>query len=60
MNISVAKERILVLKNQLSQDDAKTISFEKKTSAFDTFSKVASFLSRPKDDDFELIYSEHR
>lgn len=60
MNISVAKERILVLKNQLSKDDAKTISFEKKTSAFDTFSKVASFLSRPKDDDFELVYSEHR
>lgn len=32
----------------------------KKTSAFDAFSKVASFLSRPKDDDFELTYSEHR
>src|SRR3989338_3067725 len=29
-------------------------------SAFDTFSKFGSFLSRPKDDDFELIYKEHR
>ena len=60
MNISVAKQRILVLKNQISEGDAKTISLDKKTSAFDTFSKVASFLSRPKEDDFELVYNEHR
>lgn len=60
MNISIAKERILVLKDSLSDDEAKQLSFDKKTSAFDAISKVASFLSRPKDDDFELIYSEHR
>lgn len=60
MNINVAKERILVLKNQISPGEAKSLSLDKKTSAFDALSKVASFLSRPKDDDFELLYSEHR
>jgi hypothetical protein len=60
MNIDVATERILVLKDQIQSDEANGLAWEKKTSAFDTFSKVASFLSRPKDDDFELIYSEHR
>jgi len=28
--------------------------------AFDTMSKVGNFLSHPKDDDFELVYREHR
>ncbi len=60
MDIRVADQRILLFTDQLSQDDAKQKSWEKKTSAFDAISKVTSFLSRPKDDDFELIYSEHR
>ncbi len=60
MKIDVAKERILILKDQITFKDAEKKAWEKKTSAFDAFSKVASFLSRPKDDDFELTYSEHR
>lgn len=60
MKIDVAKQRILLLKDQITQLDAEKKAWEKKTSAFDAFSKVASFLSRPKDDDFELAYHEHR
>ena len=60
MKIDVAKKRILILKDQIAFKDAEKKAWEKKTSAFDAFSKVASFLSRPKDDDFELTYSEHR
>lgn len=60
MKIDVAKKRILILKDQITFKDAEKKAWEKKTSAFDAFSKVASFLSRPKDDDFELTYSEHR
>lgn len=60
MNIAVAKENIYVLKNQYSTEQAQELAWGKKTNAFDTFSKVASFLSRPKDDDFEIVYSEHR
>lgn len=60
MKIDVAKQRILLLKDQISQTDAQKKAWEKKTSAFDALSKVASFLSRPKDEDFELTYHEHR
>jgi len=60
MEINVAKERILVLASEIKEHDAHGMAWEKKTTAFDAFSKVASFLSRPKDDDFELTYKEHR
>lgn len=60
MKIDVAKERIVLLKDHITFEEAKKLAWDKKTSAFDAFSKVASFLSRPKDDDFELTYSEHR
>lgn len=60
MKIEVAKQRILLLKDQITQSDAQKKAWDKKTSAFDAFSKVASFLSRPKDSDFELTYHEHR
>jgi hypothetical protein len=60
MQIDVADQRILLLKDQVSSADAKKRAWEKKTDAFDTLSKVTGFFSRPKDEDFELIYSEHR
>lgn len=60
MEIKVAKERILVLKNDIKENDAHTRAWDKKTTAFDAFSKVTSFLTRPKDDDFALTYQEHR
>lgn len=60
MKIDVAKERIVILKDQLNPKDAKDLAWEKKSTAFDTLSQVTSFFSRPKEDDFELTYSEHR
>lgn len=60
MEIQVAKQRILLLKDKLSPQEAKEKAWQKKLSAFDTFSKVASFLSKPKDEDFTITYSEHR
>lgn len=60
MEINVAKERILLLKPQFSKEEASKKAWEKKTNSFDTLSKVTSFLSRPKDEDFELVYEEHR
>lgn len=60
MQINVADQRILLFPDQLTPEEAKQKSWEKKTMAFDAISKVTSFLSRPKDEDFELIYQEHR
>lgn len=60
MEIKVATQRILLLAGQISQEDAQKKAWSRKTDSFDAISKVTSFLSRPKDDDFELLYSEHR
>src|SRR5476649_2542607 len=59
MEIQVAKERIFLFDDLITPEEAKEKAWEKKLNAFDTFSKVGSFLSRPKDD-FELLYEEHR
>ncbi len=60
MDIQVASQRILVFTPQLTVEDAKKKAWEKKVSAFGTLNQVTSLFSRPKDDDFELTYSEHR
>jgi hypothetical protein len=60
MQIEVANQRILLLKDRLSPQEAKDRAWQKKVSAFDAVSKVTSFLSKPKDEDFTLTYSEHR
>lgn len=60
MDIQVADQRIFLFANKISPEIAKTKAWDKKMSAFDAVSKVAGFLSRTKDDDFELLYQEHR
>lgn len=60
MKTTIANERILVFQPELSLDEAKNIAWQKKIDAFGAVNKVASFLSKPKDDDFELVYSESR
>lgn len=60
MDIALAKERALLLKEQLTMDQAEGRAWSKKVDAFGRMVKVASLLQRPKDDDFELIYKEHR
>lgn len=60
MEIAVADQRIFLFASQLTPQDAEAKAWEKKIVAFDTISKFGSFWSHPKDDDFELIYREHR
>lgn len=60
MEIVVSDQQIFLFDNQLSLQDAETKAWEKKITAFDVISKFGSFLSHPKDDDFELVYCEHR
>jgi len=60
MEISLADERALLLKEQLTLEQAEGRAWSKKLDAFGRMAKVGSFLQRPKDDDFELIYKEHR
>jgi hypothetical protein len=60
MEIQVSDQRILLLADQIRAEDAQKKAWEKKVISFDALSKVTSFLSRPKDEDFELKYQEHR
>lgn len=60
MEIAIADQRILLFSDQLDAGEAEKKARDKKISSFDAISVVGSFLSRPKDEDFELIYKEHR
>lgn len=60
MQIQVANQQILVYIPDISRQDAQKKATEKKISSFDAMSVMSSFISKPKDEDFELIYSEHR
>lgn len=60
MDIMVAPQRILLFTDQITSAEAQKKAWDKKTIAFGTLSHMASFLNKPKDDDFELTYTEHR
>ena len=60
MEIHVADQRILLFSDKIKPAEAEQKAWDKKITAFDAVSKVTSFLSRPRDDDFELLYQEHR
>jgi hypothetical protein len=60
MDIAVADERILLFSDQMTDDEAQKKAWDKKTVAFGAINQFTSFLSKPKDDDFELTYREHR
>jgi hypothetical protein len=60
MEIAIADQRILVYPEKLTAEEAQETAWEKKLSSFDTLAKLGGFLTRPKDDDFELLYKEHR
>jgi hypothetical protein len=60
MEILIADQQIFLFSDQLTPHYAEVKAWEKKMVAFDTMSKVGNFLSHPKDDDFELVYHEHR
>ncbi len=60
MDIKVADQRILLLKETLTPEEAKELAWKRKVDAFGAINKMASFLSKPKDEEFELTYSEHR
>jgi hypothetical protein len=60
MNVELAEERVLVLPEQLTEEEAETRAWVKRLDAFGAMAKMGGLLSRPKDDEFELIYKERR
>ncbi len=60
MEISLADERALLLKETLTLDQAEGRAWSQKLDAFGRVAKMTGLIQRPKDDDFELIYKERR
>ncbi len=60
MEISLADERALLLKEQLSLEQAEGRAWSNKLDAFGRMAKVTGLLQKPKEDDFELVYKERR
>ena len=60
MDLTVADQRILLFSEQSTFKDAEDKAWVKKVDAFGTITKLVGFLSKPQDDDFELLYKEQR
>ncbi len=60
MEIALADERALLLKEQITLEQAEGRVWGRKLDAFGRVARVAGMLQKPKDADFELLYQEHR
>jgi hypothetical protein len=60
MEVEIAEERILVFPDRVSADVAEAMAWARRLEAFGAFARVAGFLARPKDDEFEVVYREKR
>jgi hypothetical protein len=60
MEVNLAQERAFILQEQLSMDQAEGRAWSNKLDAFGRLVRVSSLFTRPKDDDFELLYKEKR
>jgi len=60
MNVELAEERILLLPDKVGAAQAEGRAWSKRTDAFGAFAKLGGLLSRPKDEDYEVVYRELR
>ncbi len=60
MEIALADEQAYALVETLTMDQAEGRAWSQKLDAFGSLVKLTSFLQRPQDADFELLYKEHR
>jgi hypothetical protein len=60
MNVELAEERILLFADRFTLDHAEGRAWAKRTDAFGAFARVGGLISRPKDEDYEVVYRERR
>ncbi|HYE42972.1 MAG TPA: hypothetical protein VEA15_06210 [Caulobacteraceae bacterium] len=60
MNVELAEERVLFHPDRFNMDHAEGRAWSKRLEAFGTLAKMSSFLNKPRDEDFELVYRERR
>ena len=60
MNVELAEERILLLTDRFSMEHAEGRAWTKRIDAFGAMAMMGNLLSRPRDDEFEVVYRERR
>jgi|WetSurMetagenome_2_1015567.scaffolds.fasta_scaffold92124_1 hypothetical protein len=60
MDVKLPEERVLILAENFDMEAAEMRAASKKVDAFGTLAKMAGFLAKPKDEEFELVYRERR
>lgn len=60
MNVELAEERILLIADRFTMDHAEGRAWAKRTEAFGTMARIGGLLSKPKDEDYEVVYRERR
>ncbi len=60
MNVELAEERVLVLKDRFTAEEAQGRAWAKRLDAFGTLAKMGGLLGKPKEEDIELVYRERR
>jgi hypothetical protein len=60
MNVELAEERILLLADRFSIESAEARALTKRTEAFGALAKLGGLISKPKDEDYEIVYRERR
>jgi hypothetical protein len=60
MNVELAEERVFVLPDPSSMEEAETKAWAKRVDAFGALARMSGLLNKPKEDDYELVYKERR
>lgn len=60
MNVELAEQRILLLPDRVGADKAETAAWSRRTDAFGPFARLGGLISKPRNEDFEIIYRELR
>jgi hypothetical protein len=60
MDVTLAEERVFILPSAYSMEQAEGRAWAKRIDAFGTVAKLSGFLNRPRDEEFEITYREHR
>ena len=60
MDVRLAEERILLLPDHFDMPAAEDRAAARKVDAFGTLAKMAGFLTKPRPEEFELVYKERR
>ncbi len=60
MDVHLVEERMLLLQDRFTMDIAEGRAWARRMDAFGTFKKLTGLLTRPRDEDFEVVYRERR